>query len=318
MQDARSTRPGSTGEPGRLGPMPITSLLEVSARIIRRHPLPLLAVSAAFQLPSSLVDAFAQQHLAMTLSPIVVGLDTDSPRIVEPTTEQAQAILQGLALVAGSSVIGTLLGAVATVAFTVAVLADYEARPVATGGTIRSALARALPAMAAGLVASLALLGIIVGAVLLAIGALTVLPSPDGAGGLGAFLAIVIGVSAVVLSALVIVRLAFPGAVLAAEPGGPIRALRRSWRLTGGHIWRTFAVLVLVTIVVTIIGSTLVELLASVFTDVVAASVGLADVSDAVISALVSTLLAPVGGVVLSVLYFDLRVRHEGWQPGGA
>ena len=70
-----------------------------------------------------------------------------------------------------------------------------------------------------------------------------------------------------------------------------------------------------VTIVLTIVGSTLLELVAVVVTDGLAAGVGLADASDAVIAALVSTLLAPVGGVVLAVLYLDLRVRREGWQP---
>jgi hypothetical protein len=130
------------------------------------------------------------------------------------------------------------------------------------------------------------------------------------------FLAIVVGISAVVLGALLIVRFALPGAVLAGEGGGPVRALRRSWTLTSDHTWRTFAVLALVAIVVAIIGSTLVELLAAVITDGIAASFGLRDLSDALLSALVSTLLAPVGGVVVGVLYCDLRVRRDGWQPG--
>jgi hypothetical protein len=295
--------------------MAIGTLLEVSARIIRRHARPLLVIAALFQLPSSLVDAFAQQHLASMISPLVVGLDTDSPRILEPTAAQARSILEALFLLSGSSVFGTLLGTIATVAFTTAVLADYRAHPVTAGLGIRAGLARAIPAIVAGLLAALALLGVIVGAIVLGAGAMTLLPSPDGGGGLGPFLAILIGVCAVVLGVLVVVRLAFPGAVLAAEPGGPIHALRRSWRLTNGQLWRTFAVLALVTIVVTIIGSTLVELVASVVSDGLAAGVGLQDASDGIISALVSTLLAPIGGVVLSVLYFDLRVRHERWQP---
>ena len=62
----------------------------------------------------------------------------------------------------------------------------------------------------------------------------------------------------------------------------------------------------------------LLELVAAVVTDGLAAGVGLADASDALIAALVSTLLAPVGGVVLAVLYLDLRVRRDGWQPDPA
>ena len=246
----------------------------------------------------------------------MVGLDTDAPRVLTPTPEQARSILESLLLLAGSSIVGTLLGAIATLAFTAAVLADYHGRRPTVGGMVRTALGRALPALGAALLASLALLGVIVGAVALAAGALTVLPSADGSvGGLGAFLAILVAVTAVVAAVVVIVRLALHAAVLAGEPGGALRALRRSWYLTGDNTWRSFAVLATVAIVMTIIGSTLLEIAAVVVTDGFAAGLGLADASDALIAALISTLLAPVGGVVLGVLYLDLRVRRDGWQP---
>ena len=302
--------------PPRLAPMPITTLLEVSARVIRRHALPLLAIAALFQLPSSLVDAAAQQQLGHALAPVVVGLDSDTPRVLTPTPDQARSILESLLLLAGSSIVGTLLGAIATLGFTAAVLADYHGRRPTVGGMVRLALARALPALGAALIAALAVLAVVVGATVLAAGALTLLPSSDGGvGGPGAFLAILVAVAAVVLAVVLIVRLALHAAVLAGEPGGAIRALRRSWYLTGDNTWRAFGVLATVTLALTIIGSTLLELVAVVVTDGLASGVGLADASDALIAALVSTLLAPVGGVVLAVLYLDLRVRREGWQP---
>ena len=305
--------PGSLGPddgavpapPPRLSPMPISTLLEVSGRIIRRYAAPLLAVSAVFQLPSSLVDALAQQHLGQALSPIVVGLDTDTPQLLTPTPAQSQTILEALVILIGSSILGTLLGAIATLAFTTAVLADYHGRRPSVGAMVRVALRRALPALAAGLLAALALLGVIVGAGVLAAGAMTILPADGGAGGPGAFVAAIV----------IIVRLGFSAAVLAGEPGGPIQALRRSWYLTGDNTWRAFAVLATVAIAMTIIGSTLLELMAVVITDGLATGVGLADASDALLSGLVSTLLAPVGGVVLAVLYLDLRVRRDAWQP---
>jgi hypothetical protein len=212
--------------------------------------------------------------------------------------------------------VGTLLGALATLAFTVAVLADYHGRRPTLGGMVTGALGRAVPALGAALLASVALLGVIVGAAALAVGALSLMPAPDGGvGGPGAFAAILVAVSAVVLGVVLIVRLALHAAVLAGEPGGAIRALRRSWYLTGDNTWRAFAVLATVALILTIIGSTLLELLAVVITDGIAAGIGLADASDALLAALVSTLLAPVGGVVLGVLYLDLRVRRDGWQP---
>jgi hypothetical protein len=296
--------------------MPIVTLLEVAARIIRRHGVPLLVIAALFQLPSSLVDAGAQQLLGRALAPVVVGLDTDAPRVLTPTPDQARAILEALGLLAGSSILGAMLGAIATLAFTAVVLADYHGRGPTVGDVVRTALGRALPALVAGLLAALAFLGVVVGAAALAIVALTLMPASDGGvGGPGAFLAILVGVSAIVLAVMIVVRLAFPAAILAGEPGGAVRALRRSWYLTGDNTWRAFIVLAIVAVAMTIIGSTLLELAAIVVTDGIAAGMGLADVSDALIAALVSTLLAPVGGVVLAVLYLDLRVRRDGWQP---
>ncbi len=295
--------------------MPIGALLEVSARILRRHALPLLAVAAVFQFPSALVDAAAQLNLGRALGPIIVGLDTETPRVLTPTPDQARTIIEAFAAMAGSSIVGTLLGAIATLAFTVAVLADYHGRQPTLGGMVRTALGRALPALGAALLASLALLGVITGAAVLAAGALTIMPAGGGVGGPGAFVAILVAVAAVVLAVLVIVRLSLHAAVLAGEPGGAIRALRRSWYLTGDNTWRAFAVLATVAIVLTIVGSTLLELVAIVVTDGLAAGMGLADASDAILSALISALLAPVGGVVLAVLYLDLRVRRDGWQP---
>lgn len=305
--------------PPRLEPMRLGTLLEVAARIIRRHAAPLLAVSVLFQLPSSLVDAAAQQHLGRALSPLVVDGGTEAPRFLEPNADQARTILEALVTLAGSSVVGALLGVIATLAFTTAVLADYRGRRPTLGAMLRVAVHRSIPALAAALLGALALLGVIVGAVIVAVGAMRALPAPDGAtGGLGAFLAILVGVVAAVLAVVLIVRLALPGAVLAGEPGGSIRALRRSWYLTGDNTWRAFGVLATVAIGLTIVGSTLLELLAAVITDGLAAGAGLADLSDALLSALVATLLAPIGGVVLAVLYLDLRVRREGWQPGAA
>lgn len=317
--DAPGGDPGSDDiRPARLGPLPTTALLEVAARIIRRHAVPLLAISGLFQFPSSLLDAAGQQRLGQALSPLIVGAATNEPRLLAPTSDQSRTILEALLLLAGTSVVGTLLGAIATLAFTTAVLADYHGRSSTVRGMVRVALRRALPALVAALAVALALLGVITAAVVLGVGVLALVPAPaGGVGGPGAFLAIVVAVSAALVAIVLLVRLALPAAVLAGEEGGALRSLRRSWYLTGGNTWRAFGVLASVAIVLTIVGSTLLELLAAVVTDGIAAGMGLADVSDALLSALVSTLLAPIGGVVLAVLYLDLRVRRDGWQPDG-
>ncbi len=48
----------------RLAPMPIASLFEIGARVLRRHARLLLAVAILIQLPGAILDAIAQQRLA--------------------------------------------------------------------------------------------------------------------------------------------------------------------------------------------------------------------------------------------------------------
>ena len=49
------------------------------------------------------------------------------------------------------------------------------------------------------------------------------------------------------------VRLMLSTPVAAAEAGGPIAILRRSWRLTGSHFWQLLGLLLLVTVLVLVV-----------------------------------------------------------------
>ena len=90
------------------------------------------------------------------------------------------------------------------------------------------------------------------------------------------------------------------------------RALRRSRHLVRGRWWATAAALVLSTLLVTIVSG--------VFTFVGAGLVAAADndVADAVVNGLMSTggsvLTTPFAAAVTAVIYFDLRVRKEGFD----
>ena len=91
-------------------------------------------------------------------------------------------------------------------------------------------------------------------------------------------------------------------------------AIRRSWHLTGGNTWRTLAVLVLVAFIVSVVGSVLVRLLGVLVTDTIGIWLGDPLTVDDLVAAGVSVLLAPVAVVVQTALYFDLRVRRDGWD----
>ncbi|MHA7262535.1 hypothetical protein ACX80W_04925 [Arthrobacter sp. TMN-37] len=122
------------------------------------------------------------------------------------------------------------------------------------------------------------------------------------------------------------VKLVLAPAALMLEGTGPVQSARRSWVLTGRNWWRTFGILLLTSLMVSIITSVvatpisfLVTLLFS-FSDAPAA--GTADALDSLpilfITQGVSAFFAAIGYAfqsgVTSLLYIDLRIRREGFD----
>jgi hypothetical protein len=97
-----------------------------------------------------------------------------------------------------------------------------------------------------------------------------------------------------------------------AENIGPIKGFQRSWALVSGMWWRTFGILLLAGIAYYLITVALL----GVFTVITAVVPGLSDdLRSGLATAatnLTSALIAPVFPILLTLLYFDLRVRKEG------
>jgi hypothetical protein len=105
--------------------------------------------------------------------------------------------------------------------------------------------------------------------------------------------------------------LSFPA--LLSEGLGPVEALGRSFRLVKGRWWATFGALlvmyVLVAVISGILGAVLgATLIASTDNEAVAA------VIYTIINTLSSLITLPLFAAVLTVVYFDLRVRKEGFD----
>lgn len=295
--------------------MPISSLFEVGARILRRHAPILLGVAILIQLPGALLDAVAQQRLADSVRPLLVGLETDTPQILSPSASQSDVILGAFGVVLLGMIISMILGAIAAVAYATTVWHDYLALPTSFAEVLRRALGRALPAIGASILAALAVVVVVVATAAIAIGAVVLLPTGDGeAGGIGVFLGLIAGVSGALIAVTLLVRLSLAVIAVALEDIGPVAAIRRSWHLTGGNAWRTFAVLAILAFIISVVGSLIVQLLGVAITDTVGVQLGAADILDAAFAAAVAVLFAPVTIVVQAVLYFDLRVRRDAWD----
>ena len=93
--------------------------------------------------------------------------------------------------------------------------------------------------------------------------------------------------------------------VLIIEGADPVSAMLRSWRMTSGRRWSLFGALVVASLLVFLAG-TLAYIVAGAVLVIVQGDFGLLLASE-----IAWVLVQPFIGVVLGVLYLDLRVRKE-------
>jgi hypothetical protein len=95
------------------------------------------------------------------------------------------------------------------------------------------------------------------------------------------------------------------------ERRGPLAALRTSWRLVGGHWWRTALILTVITVVTFVVSMVLVTVLAYV-SEVMALDQATRLIASQVMQGLLQVLYLPAFTVSLVAIYNDLRLRKEG------
>jgi len=278
----------STPAPIRFRPMPLPELLDELFRLYRRHFSLIVAVSLLVALPA----------LVWSLVTGTYRLNSASYANLFTTTGSATPAFnsQQFSNLLGAIAIGVLGG---LILLPISVGAVYRAvtdvavgRPATIGSVLRETLGRYWRLL--GLIGLFILIGIgwliaeIIGFVLL------VLP------GLAVFCAAI----------YLLVRWSLVVAAMMAEDIGPIRGLGRSWNLVSGSWWRTFGILLIVTILQLIITYGLFILFG-----VVAALFSTGDFQAALVQVggtLLSAVVSPITTIAVTLLYFDLRVRKEG------
>jgi hypothetical protein len=207
------------------------------------------------------------------------------PVLVSIYIEAAGGMLSNIGLTLAYYVGFMVLSAIATAATVFIVSESYLGRPLGA----RDALARATPLLGRIVVCSI-LLALVVGI------------------GFVFFL-----IPGVILACGLL--LAFPALVL--EPGmTPTGALGRSWALTRGSRWRMLALLVTLIILLYIPLVSLSGLAAVLLpmSDLTAPRGGSAGLVAVGLAGLVQLLIYPLFYCVLTVAYYDLRVRKEGFD----
>lgn len=109
---------------------------------------------------------------------------------------------------------------------------------------------------------------------------------------------------------LALVRLTLTPAIVVVEDVRGTSAVSRSWSLTGGHFWRVFATLILAGII-SAVGAAIIQ----IPTEVIASMLGPEGWPvSALGTALASVVVTPFSLLIVVLLYFDLRVRKEGYD----
>jgi hypothetical protein len=123
----------------------------------------------------------------------------------------------------------------------------------------------------------------------------------------GAALLIIPGIWLCVVWSLSLPALLFEGA-------GPIQALRRSFALVKGRWWATFLLVLVGLVLVTLFG-TIVSLLPQAFAEIFAPENALANgIASVIGTTIAGVILYPYSSALLTIMYFDQRVRKEGFD----
>ena len=220
-------------------------------------------------------------------------------RGVTPSSSAIAGLLGGFIAVALVVVIIAIIVVSAQSAALVAAMASrYLGRDITVGQAFRQGLGAAPRLIGASLLLFLLLLAFWAVCIVIAVVANQAL--------LAALLALVaiVGTFYIVASTLVM------PVVATLEGAGPIAALRRSWALSSGNRWRILGLQLLLTILNLVVSS----LLTAVFVTTLISDPTTRVVLQQVVSIAANVVWSPVQWGTFAILYYDLRVRREGYD----
>lgn len=306
------------------GPLRLGDLLDRAFRLYRARLWSLLLTAAALLVPAGVLSGLLT---GQTLTSIMDIAQATGARRSAPADQLAVQMLGLSGVVLLSSLLAGLAAAWATLALAHQSIAGLHGERPTPGESLRIGLGRLPGFIGLGLLQVLAIvvamLIVLIPVILLVVLATMSLggsSTPRGAAAVGmgllmfgAFLLafILLLIPVLYLSARWIA--AMP--VLVAERLGPIQALRRSWSLTRGQVWRCIGYLLLLGL----LGIVLVSVPSALLQQSVAAilgprALGLSTGLSTGIGQIVNVLWLPLHTAATILLYYDLRVRRESYD----
>jgi hypothetical protein len=309
--------------------MTIGDMFDAAFRLYRANVLTFVGIVALLQVPMAIIQFLVQATIGNSALTALLRFSARPPTLIPgrsifdalPLGQilTFYAITLGLAAIQYLVVQNLLTGALAN-----AIAQTYLGRPI----SILSAYGFGARRYAALIVASL--LPFVVGVVLFAlflgctVGGLAALSTSAGRSRTGVAAVVLVGLLLFGLLMLLglaalffLVRFLLTTQTIVLEGQGPLAGLRRSWRLVGGAFWRTVGIVILMGILTYVISAVPATLASFALT---LGSGGA--LNNVVRNQAITTLLAQLGLIiglplqlcVYTLLYYDLRVRKEGYD----
>ena len=257
-----------------LGPTNIGGILGDTFRIYGRNFLRLLAIVAIVEVGLGILG------IVLTLLAIVPAIMGGGG-----IASLIPLIVIGIVLVAGS-IIGYPLMSGALIH---AVSEQHFHQPVSIGRAYRYAWGRIKALIGAAILVALVMIGIVAAVILIG---LAIIPATGATGWVILSLLAIVAIVAMVYLGL---RWTFIWQAALLEGCGPTAALSRSSALVRGTWWRVFGIMLVVGLIVAAISAVL----------------GMIPIVGGIIGTLLAT---PIGITASTLLYYDLRVRKEGYS----
>jgi hypothetical protein len=294
-----------------LRPLGLGEILDGAFQACRKNPVATFGTAILLQAVVALITVLLLGNAFSSLA----ALEADSGSMED-----------FIGVLAGFSVFAVVTSVVSAAALLVlqGILVIPTARAVINqrtsfGQAWRIARGRILPLIGFGLLTFAA--GLLSLALVVALSALAIL----GLDSYSPLVVVPLVIGAVVALVWASMKIVVAPATLMLEGTGPWSSIRRSWTLTRGNWWRTFGIVLLTSIIVSIIGSVVSVPLSFAVSTVVgfsASASATTDVLDSLpvilasqaIAALFSAIGYAFQAGVTSLLYVDLRIRREGFD----
>ncbi len=311
--------------PVRLRPMTISDILDAVFRLYRDNFLTFIGVVALLQVPMLILQISVTFALGNQVLVDMMQLTRELPFFDPEVDPLSELPLGSLMLYVVISMVIGLIQAIVIQQLINGALANAIARrylnqPVSILEAYSFGIERIAALIIAGIIITL-IGGLIIGVLFgCTIGFLIVVASAGqdsvALAALTIFATIITILIAILIAAILLLRFLFTTQAIVLEGRGPIDAMGRSWRMMRGSFWRVLGIVALVYILVQII--------------TIVPSVALGGVIGAIfnrpedfaiqqsLSTLVGYLIQivalPLQLSAFTLLYYDLRVRKEGYD----